>query len=108
MILFPNGKCPKCAGVVSFTDVLSIVTPFQCIYCACCGAMIFLKRKWRLTLIAFGLSVVVLFTGLTLVLYAGWSQFTAYMAAALFLILMEWVTTVHIIRHQGLVVRRES
>ncbi|MBK8650856.1 MAG: hypothetical protein IPN23_03985 [Elusimicrobia bacterium] len=61
-----------------------------------------------MTLIAFGLSVVVLFTGLTLVLYAGWSQFTAYMAAALFLILMEWVTTVHIIRHQGLVVRRES
>jgi len=108
MTLFPNGKCPKCAGVVTFVDVLGIVTPFQCIYCAHCGAMIFLKKKWELTLMSFGLSIAVLFAGFLMVQFGGMSQIAAYMVAAAFLILMEWWTTARIIRRKGLVVRREN
>lgn len=106
MTLFPNGKCPKCAGVVTFFDVLGIVTPFQCIYCSHCGAMIFLKKKWELTVLSFALSIVVLFGGFLLVRYGGWNQIAAYMLAAVFLVGMEWGTTAHIVRHKGLVVRR--
>lgn len=106
MTLFPNGKCPKCAGVVTFVDVLGIVTPFQCIYCAHCGAMIFLKKKMELTVFAFVLSVFVLFGGFLLVRYAGVSQIVVYLGAVVFLVVMEWIITAHIVRRKGLVVRR--
>ncbi|TXH29624.1 MAG: hypothetical protein E6Q99_00495 [Elusimicrobia bacterium] len=106
MTLFPNGRCPKCAGVVAFVDVLGIVTPFQCIYCVHCGAMIFLKKKWELTLLSAGLAVLVLFGGFLMVQYGRMSQWGAYLIAALFMAVVEWAVTARIIRRKGLVVRR--
>ena len=57
MALFPQTRCPKCNGPVTFFEVMSIVTPFQSIDCSSCGEIVFLKHKSELFLIASGLGV---------------------------------------------------
>jgi O-antigen/teichoic acid export membrane protein len=108
MALFPQTRCPKCNGPVTFFEVMSIVTPFQSIDCSTCGEMVFLKHKSELFLISIGLGVLTFVVSLYVLINSILPTVVTYSAGFLFLMAAEVFITAHIVRHHALVVRRNK
>ena len=108
MKTFPKAKCPKCGGPVSFMDVVSIVTPFQSISCMSCGVLIFLRNKWGLTLLSIGVGLFVTLSALAAIFMEMAPDIVIFGAALLILVSVEVLVTAHVIRHRGLVIRRND
>lgn len=108
MALFPQTRCPKCNGPVTFFEVMSITTPFQSIDCSTCGEMIFLKHKMELFLISIGLSGIVFIFSLIVLFKEILPISLTYGVGFFVLVSAEFLLTAHIVRKKDLVIRRHK
>jgi hypothetical protein len=108
MALFPQTRCPKCNGPVTFFEVMSIITPFQSIDCSTCGEMIFLKHKMELFLISIGLSGIIFIFSLIVLFKEILPISLTYGVGFFFLVSAEFLLTAHIVRKKDLVIRRHK
>ncbi len=88
--------------------VLSIVTPFQSIDCVSCGEMVFLRNKWGLTMLSVGVGVGVTLSAVAAILLEMAPDVLVFAGALLVLISIELLVTAHVIRHKGLVIRKNQ
>lgn len=88
--------------------VLSIVTPFQSIDCVSCGEMVFLRNKWGLTLLSVGVGLGVTISAVAAILLEMAPDVLIFAGALLVVISIELLVTAHVIRHKGLVIRKNE
>ena len=108
MALFPNCRCPKCKGPITFFEVMSILTPFQGIDCSTCGELVFLKHKMELFVLTIVLAVFFILSTAVALALGIVSTLMAFCAGGLFFAVAEFLITAHIVRKNDLVVRRDS
>lgn len=108
MALFPNCRCPKCKGPITFFEVMSILTPFQGIDCSTCGELVFLKHKMELFGLTILLAVLFIFLSVVALVLEIMSTLTAFLAGGLFFAAAEFLMTAQIVRKNDLVCRRNS